>query len=380
MSVKKESVTPLILHSHIPKTAGTTVSTGFRRSFESFHIHHCHTDPFYILTQDKLETLLEICPRLRSISSHHLRSFPLSIGSRPTFLLTFLRRPEDAFISQLRYVQRNYWSFPEAWRGLWPKGAPLLTLRELARQYLDQESATQDLCPQTRFICNPDAGALFGLSDGNPNGLNSYEMAHQILTGFHFVGIVDEMKKSLEVLADRLWQWGTKVYFDHNLRLNTSRETSRPAWLTPEHEVGKRILEASENDVILYDFFRKKLLESHRELRKRRWLGFKPALTEARDRFSNSWRDGVRSLVHSADLYRSRRTDHIEHPVTPPLCSDLLESRSAEAVAERQQSPTWSNVRREGYSSFLTNPRDFPQYRSGDTRREEPERRRAKRA
>jgi hypothetical protein len=350
MNVKKESVTPVILHSHIPKTAGTTVSSGFRRSFESFHIHHYHSDPFYVLTKDKLETLLEICPRLRSISSHHLRSFPLSIGARPTFLLTFLRRPEDAFISQLRYVQRNFWSFPEPWRNLWPKRAPLLTLRELARQYLDQESATQDLCPQTRFICNPDAGALFGLSDGNQNGLNSYEMAHQILTGFHFVGVVEEMKKSLEVLADRLSQWGTKVYFDHALKLNKSRETSRPAWLTPEDEVGNRILIASENDVRLYDFFRKKLLESHRDLRKRRWLGFRPAVTDAKEAFSTGWREGGRSLINSAHLYRLRKGDHnhnIAQLVTAPLSSDLLEVRAAEAVALN---------RAEGYPSFLTNP------------------------
>jgi hypothetical protein len=336
MTFNRKSVTPLILHSHIPKTAGTTVSVGFRRSFEFFHIHHYHLDPFYVLTKDKLETLLEINPRLRSISSHHLRSFPFSIGGRPTFLLTFLRRPEDAFISQLRYVQRNYWLFPHAWRALWPKEAPLLTLRELARQYLDQESATQDLCPQTRFICNPDAGALFGLSDGNQNGLNSYAMAHQILSGFHFVGIVEEMKKSLEVLADRLWQWGTKVYFDYDLRLNTSPETSRPAWLTPEDEVGRRVLVASENDVILYDFFRKKLLESHRDLRKRRWLGLMQATTDAKEAFGDSWSAGVRSLFNSARLYWSRRTDPIKHPALPPLSADLLEVRAAEAVANRQ--------------------------------------------
>jgi hypothetical protein len=336
MSFKGKSVRPLILHCHIPKTAGTTVSVGFRRSFEFFHIHHYHPDPFFILTKEKLETLLEVYPDLRSISSHHVRSFPLSIGGRPTFLLTFLRRPEDAFISQLRYVQRNYWSFPEGWRALWPKEAPLLTLRELARQYLDQESATQDLCPQTRFICNPDAGALFDLSDGNPNGLNSYEMAHQILAGFHFVGIVEEMKKSLEVLTDRLRQWGTKVYFDHKLKVNTSRETSRPEWLTPEDEVGGRVLVASENDVLLYNCFQKKLLEAHEDLRKERWLGFKPAATDAKEAFKESWRNGTRSLINSAGLYCSRTADHVEQPIARPLSSDLLEVRAAGAVASRQ--------------------------------------------
>jgi hypothetical protein len=337
MSAQGKPVTPLILHCHIPKTAGTTISAGFRKTFESFHVHHYHPDPFYVLRRETLESLLEIFPDLRSISSHHLRSFPLSIGARPTFLVTFLRRPEDAFISHLKYVQRKFWSLPEPTRCLWPKETPHLTLRELARRYLDEEAATQDLCPQTRFLCNPDAGDAFGLSDGNQKGLNSYEMAHQILNGFHFVGIVEEMKKSLEVLAARLLEWGTRVYFDHNLKLNTSREASKPAWLTPEDEVGQRVLAASENDGLLHEYFLNELVESHRELSKRRWLGFRPAGADAKEAFSNSWHDGAQSLINSARLYWSRGTDHLEQPITAELCPDQLEIRAAEAVADRMQ-------------------------------------------
>jgi hypothetical protein len=337
MSFKGKSVSPLILHCHIPKTAGTTVSAGFRTSFASLHIHHYHPDPFYILTKERLETLLEIYPGIRSISSHHLRSFPLSIGARPTFLATFLRKPEDAVISHLKYIQRNFWALSEPTRRLWPANAPNLSLREFAREYLDQEGATEDLCEQTRFICNPDAGAFFGLSDGNPKGLNSYEMAHQILAAFHFVGIVEEMKKSLEVLADRLLHWGLQVYFDHRLKLNTSLETSRPAWLTPDDEVGGRVLAANKNDELLYDFFRDQLIDSHLELRKRRWLGFKPAARDAKEGFSESWGEGTRSLVNSARLYWTRKEYRVARPVKPHPSSDVLELRAAEAVADRLQ-------------------------------------------
>jgi len=337
MRRNREPVTPLILHCHIPKTAGTTISAGFRHSFDFLHIHHYHPDPFYILSKATLETLLEIYPNLRSISSHHLRSFPLSVGNRPTFLLTFLRKPEDAIISHLRYIQRNFWSLPEPTRRIWPVNAPYLSLREFAREYLDQESATEDLCQQTRFICNPDAGALFGLTDGNPKGLNSHEMAHRVLAGFHFVGIVEEMKKSLEVLADRLLHWGIQVYFDHNLKLNTSQETSPPAWLTPDDEVGRRVLAASKNDELLYDFFRGQLIDSHTELRKRRWLGFKPAARDAKEAFSENWGGGTRSLINSARLYWSRKEYRVERPITPQLSSEVLELRAAEAVAERLQ-------------------------------------------
>lgn len=338
MSLDRIHNLPLILHCHIPKTAGTTVSAGFRRSFDIFHFHHFHPDPFYILARENLEGLLEIDPSLRSISSHHLRSFPLSVCDRPTFLVTFLRRPEEAFISQLRYVQRKFSSFPEQVRCLWPADAPSLTLRELARQCLDIAAATsQDFSSQTRFFCTPDAAASVGLSDGHRYGFDSYEMARQILTGFHFVGIVEEMKKSLEVLTDRLQQWGTRVYFELDLKLNTGDSGANPAWLTPEDEVGQRVLAASKNDRRLHECFRQKLLQSHCELRKRRWLGFKPAAADVRDAFNEGWRDATQSVVHSTHLYLSRRIAHTEQSVTPPLCSDLLELRAARAVNRRMR-------------------------------------------
>jgi hypothetical protein len=335
MNFQGRTHSPLILHCHIPKTAGTTVSAGLRKSHNLLHFDHIHSDPFYILTPEILNELLKIDPGLRSISSHHLRSFPLSVADRPTFLMTFLRKPEDTFISQLKYAQREFSTFsPEAKRFL-PKDTPRLPLRELARQFLDVATAYQDYSPQTRFLCNSDSMASLGLSDANDFGLDSHEIARSILNDFHFVGVVEEMKKSLEVLTDRLLQLGVKVYFDLNLRLNSSSSNSRPEWLTPEDEVGRRVLETSKSDRLLQEEFRKRVLESHCELRKRRWLGFKPAAADAKEAFIDSWRDGTKSLVNSVHLYRSRQHDHTGQSVTPTLCSDLLEFRAARAVTSR---------------------------------------------
>ena len=331
-----EHQTPLILHCHIPKTAGTTVSAGLRKSFDLFHFHHSHPDPFYILTTELLENLLEMMP-LKSITSHHLRSFPLSINGRPTFLIAFLRKPEDTFVSQLRHVQRAFSSLPEEVRVFWPSDTPRLTLRELAWQYLEQVTASQDFCPQTRFLCNSYAASQFGLSDGNHFGVDSYEMARLILEGFHFVGIVEEMKKSLEVLADRLLQHGVRVYFDLNLKLNAGAESMRPAWLTWEDPVGRRVLETSRTDQLLHREFTEEILKAHSDLRKRRWLGFGPAASEAKELLASSWRETARSVVNSVNLYRHRRADYRLEPVrSGELCSDLLELRAARSVADRQ--------------------------------------------
>ena len=336
MSIFAEPGTPLILHGHIPKTGGTTLNAGFRKTFESFHLYHSHPDPFYILSRETLETVLEISPGLRSISSHHLRSFPLSIGDRPTFLVTFLRKPEDTFISQLRHVQRQFTSLSPEVRRQWPKDTPQLPLRELAWKYLERATAAHDFSPQTRFLCPPAAGARFGLSDGHGYGLDCYKMALNILTGFHFVGVVEEMKKSLQVLSDRLLDRGVRVYFDHDLKLNRCPETSKPAWLTPNDEVGRRVLEASKSDRLLHQHFLRQLLESHNELRKRRWLGFKPAAADVREALHISWANATRTLINSTSLYRSRRSHGKERPAHFALCSDLLEIRAAEAVAAAQ--------------------------------------------
>jgi hypothetical protein len=351
MSLNEETGTPLILQCHIPKTAGTTISENFRKSFGIYHFHHLHPDPYYILTRDVLEDFLQINPFLRCITSHHLRSFPLSIANRATFFFTFLRRPEEAFISTLRFAQREFFMFPPEVRRLWPKDTTGLPLRELARQYLEMNRAFSDISAQTRFFCSPRPMAEFGLSDGHDYGLNSAQIAFSILREFHFVGIVDEMKKSLELLTDLLLQRGVRAYFDLRLRLNTSADRSRPAWLTPEDEVGSQILATNRSDRLLYDYFRNQVLESHRDLRKRRWLGFKPAAADLTEQSHFGWRSATRSFANSARLYYRRHAYEAQPSPVSELSSDLLEFRAARAFLSK-----------EGRPSLLSDPGDLPKH------------------
>jgi hypothetical protein len=141
----------------------------------------------------------------------------------------------------------------------------------------------------------------------------------------------------LEVLADRLLQYGVRVYFDLNLRLNAGAENSLPAWLTPEDEVGRRVLETSRTDQLLHRQFHEEILKAHSDLRKRRWLGFGPAATDATELLTSSWRDTARSLANSVHLYRNRRLNCGLKPVIPGnVCSDLLELRAARTLADRR--------------------------------------------
>jgi hypothetical protein len=338
-NMTKSPHTPLLLHCHVPKTAGTTLSKGLRRSFDFRHLQHYHPDPLYILTSEILERLLEINPTLRSLSSHHLRSFPLSISGRPTFLITFLRKPEDALISQLRHVQREFSAFSPQVQRLWPQETPRLSLRELAREFLDGFGADRDFCPQTRFFCNPTATDKFGLSDGNSYGTDSYEIAQSILNEFHFVGIVEEMKKSLELLTDLLMECGVRVYFGSCGRENRSPERAKPTWVTPEDEVGRRVLEASKSDCLLYRHFREALLSAHRELQERCWLGFGVAAANASEKFRHRGLPAAtQSLVNFGRLFwtRQRPRDSLRSVPNLEISDDLLEERAARAFADKR--------------------------------------------
>src|SRR5260221_8125392 len=113
--MKDPALPPLILHCHVPKTAGVSFAQVLHETFQPFHLHHLHPDPAYVLTPQILETLLEINPLVKSFTSHHLRIFPRRLQNHRPIYITFLREPVAALISLLKYAQREYnnWK-PEA--------------------------------------------------------------------------------------------------------------------------------------------------------------------------------------------------------------------------------------------------------------------------
>jgi hypothetical protein len=180
----------------------------------------------------------------------------------------------------------------------------------------------------------------FGLSDGNNYGTDSYEIAQSILNEFHFVGIVEEMKKSLELLTDLLTKCGVEVYFGSCGRQNCSPEKVKPTWVTPEDEVGRRVLEASKSDCFLYRHFREELLAAHRELQERCWLGFGVAAANASEKLRNHGLPAAtRSLANFGRLFWRRQGPRNSMRSVPNLeiSNDLVEERAAKAFAEREQ-------------------------------------------
>jgi hypothetical protein len=305
---------PIILHSHIPKTAGTTVALHLAALFGRRHLSHNHPDPDFVLTPAILQTLFEINPFLQSLSSHYVRVFPTRIIGRPAHYITFLRDPTDTLISLLSYTQRNYQNLPVKVKELWPKDAPRLRLRDLARWYLDKWG--RDECSmQARFFCQEDVLAKYNFSDLNAAAKVRLEMASNILKQFLFVGIVEDMAVSIEVLDARLrglgMELGREGIFGKYRHQNRNRSRLDLCWVCEQDEVGRRLLTCNSTDQFLYSAFRKRLWASHREML------------------------AGQSFVHRFFPYRYSQATHSDVPAGEPLICDWAVRTCAERMLNR---------------------------------------------
>jgi hypothetical protein len=259
---------PIIFHCHIPKTAGVSFSNVLYSTFRRKYLHHLHFDPTYILTPQTLTTTLEINPLLKALTSHHLRVYPRRLKDRQPLYVTFLREPIATFVSLLKYTRREYhrWT-PEARRG-WPSDTSRLTLRELAQAYLQNTGPDCGYSFQTRFLCSRYSMEKAGLPIEDEYGLDRLDIATRILSQFYFVGITEEMRKSLELLAAKFATVGFELSRPMFLRKNRSRTREDLSWINPKDEVGQKVLGCHESDRELYRLYRERFYADYDRYRR----------------------------------------------------------------------------------------------------------------
>jgi len=259
---------PILVHAHIPKTAGTSFNELLSRQFQERHYQYLHPDPSHIITLEEFEELLTKRPNLRSISSHCVRTFPPRIGGRPALYVTFLREPLAAFLSLLRYTRKEYQNLPDEVKKWWPDNTPSLSLRELAYLYLAPGGSYVQSCQQTRFFCPPDYTKLLITPDYNQFGINSYSVARSNLRQFFFVGIVEQMEKSLHYLKRRLLDRGVNLDIDDVPRENRIDSSSEDlSWLHVGDSIGRLVIRSNANDNRLYQEWKYCLESGYQESR-----------------------------------------------------------------------------------------------------------------
>jgi hypothetical protein len=266
--MKDSALPPLMLHCHVPKTAGVSFTQVLHETFQPFHLHHLHSDPAYVFTPQILGTLLEINPLLKSLTSHHLRVFPRRLQNHRPIYITFLREPVAALISLLKYAQREYNNWKPEAQKWWPKDTPRRSLRDLAEAYLATMGECEQYSFQTCYFCSSISMERAGLKRKDDYGLDRPDIASLILEQFFFVGITEEMPKSLELLSASFKALGIELRKPPSLHLNRTRSREDLSWLKPEDALGQRVLQCQPSDQQLYWKFREKFFDTYSRYRK----------------------------------------------------------------------------------------------------------------
>jgi hypothetical protein len=245
---------PLIVHIHVPKTAGTSFRRLLEKRFGTDHANLYVDDTFFVYDKAYLEEFIGARPSLRSISSHFIRTFSSSLAGREALYVTFLRNPIEQFISYLTYTRKHYGKISdEKLLGCLPPHASSEPLREVARWILSQD---RDIPFRENYNVNYFARFMFDKGqhpDGDRYRAERLGLAITTLKSFFFVGLTEAMNESqlmLESLGDRS---GIEVANGSIGVENVSRDyRDGLEWTDPADEVGAMMRRSMLEDQALY--------------------------------------------------------------------------------------------------------------------------------
>ncbi len=258
---------PILVHVHIPKTAGTSFNKLLEQTFGERHLN-CHSpQPGFEYSPEAFAQILWEHPGLVSISSHSFRCFPHTVADRIPLYVCFLRQPLNRLISNMAYIKENLHAFPEPVKRYYPHAADRLPIRELLCWCLDRGGELGRLGHATHYLAESEwnaaihslypphqrteaaAGTLRRCYDELAG-----ELAQQVLERFLFVGLTEQTAESVKLLSLFLAPYALSLAGLPG-RANGSKEDaiSQP-WLTANDEVGRRALAYAQVDEPLYRY------------------------------------------------------------------------------------------------------------------------------
>lgn len=257
---------PLLVHVHIPKTAGISFNKVLEGSFGERHLN-CYVPEPHVYTAEALGEVLFDRPDLVSISSHSFRRFPSILADRIPLYTCFLRRPLERLISNMAFIKKNFAIFPDIIKREYPSNAHELSIRQLMRWCLDRQGDLNRLGMATHYLAEAewDAAtcAIYPVANRAPSASEAlrrcydelaYELAQQILERFCFVGLTEQAAESVDILNRLLRGYGLNLTVPMG-RENVSHDVvGDTSWLTADDEVGGRALAYAEIDEPLYQY------------------------------------------------------------------------------------------------------------------------------
>lgn len=279
MQSSQGSSKPLVVHIHVPKTAGTSVCNILRRNFGSRHLDLYDPHPARVFPPDYLVEILRDNPDVVSISSHSLRRPHYTLGehNRRLFRFCFLRSPIDWVISNLTYLKLNYENLSAEHRAILPPDTPRMGVEKFLANRLAFEEQSQ-LLPgnwicryfsETWFIEEiipqiiAESGTVPTLAELRQKFLET-AVGHTLRTlrAMDFVGITELIEQSATQLGNRIRNLGLSFGVDEVPKENVSRHILKEtSWMNEANRTFRKLQELTTLDFRIYALFKAELEE-----------------------------------------------------------------------------------------------------------------------
>jgi hypothetical protein len=251
-------VDPVLAHIHVPKCGGTSFRTFLQNYFGHGHLALYVQDTLFVYSEDELATQLND-RAVQGFSSHYVRTFPERLAGRDMVYITFLRNPIDQFLSYLTFAKKNYSGLQgdKTLMNWLPPHLPSLSVREAARWILTQE---REVNFRENFAVNYFARYVLKREVGEPSNDVYYRqsrlaVAKEVLERFFFVGVIEQMNRSISVLGRLMERSGLEFPPGEVAVENTSFELRGDlGWIRMDDEVGSLLLESVREDQQLYNW------------------------------------------------------------------------------------------------------------------------------
>lgn len=212
MTLSKEAQAALFCHVHVSKTGGTSLNLLLERWFPgAFEVLH-DPDPNFVVGIETIAHRLAQEPFLCCIATHHLKTFPSTIGGRRVHYFTILRDPLDRAISLLTFMKKSFHEFTEEHRRSLPSDFETTPELEILKRWTEETASAER---SGKFPGNPIT-AMF-LSDNfqcdfvkNRRACEAAAAAScvGVLDRFLYVGDFPRFRQSVEELARRIRAFG----------------------------------------------------------------------------------------------------------------------------------------------------------------------------
>jgi hypothetical protein len=249
---------PVLAHIHVPKCGGTAFRSFLVQHYGPAHLALYVPDTFFVYPEPELAGYLGD-PAVRGFSSHFVRTFPEKLAGRDLLYLTFLRNPVDQFVSYITYVKKNFHNIQSDTTLIssLPPNPTSMSVREIALWIV---TCSREVNFRENFTVNFFARYTVP-GDTGPFRFDPYyrklrlKTARHILERFFFVGVSDQMERSIAVLRNLMKHVGVDFPEGEVPLENTSFDfRDELSWIHPSDEVGRLVLDSIREDHELYEF------------------------------------------------------------------------------------------------------------------------------